>query len=162
MCFLSDSQFQTKDRDRVAVSKLTYQDTLLDIYGKEYEIVNIYKLPEYKVVKMVRISQGNLNGWHPLKTTYLKPSQYLKFGDELVKGKDLVEKFHVAEYEKYNILHFYLLNVRPIIAKEERNDIDKVEKINCFLDVNGLSMSVYNTKHPLNNRFGKYSLSRVG
>lgn len=162
MCFLSNSQFQTKDRGRVAVEKLTNQDILLGVDGKEYEIVDLYKLNEYKVIKMVRLLRGNLGCW---KTIYLKPSQYLKIDDKLVTGKDLVEKFRIAEYERYNVLHFYLLNVKPVETSKETEDTvssENVEKINCFLNINGLSMSVYNTKHPLNNRFGKYSLYKFG
>ena len=47
MCFLSNSQFQTKDRGRVEIEKLTNQDILLGVDGKEYEIVDLYKLNEY-------------------------------------------------------------------------------------------------------------------
>ena len=71
--------------------------------------------------------------------------------NKIIKAKDLVDKMGIAEYERFNILHFYLLNVEP-------SDSSNSEVINEFVNCNGLEVSVYNTRHPLNNRFKKYSL----
>jgi len=171
MCFLGNSIFSTKDRGKVKVEDLNNSDILLDGKGGEYEIVNIYKLPEYKVVKMVRIMVGQINGQIPIERLYLKPTHYVKINapglPEIIKAKDFVDKYRLAEYEKYNIINFYLLNVRQVLDETSDNmntDIVKplspTEKINHFVEVNGLSCSVYNTSHPLNNRFQKYSINK--
>jgi hypothetical protein len=122
---------------------------LLNQNGESLEVHHIYKLPEYKVVKMVRILPNSLSTGSPTKVTYLKPTQYIRLNGQIIKAKDLVDKIGIAEYERFNILNFYLLNVN-----QESEDSSN---INEFVDCNGLEVSVYNTKHPLNNRFKKYS-----
>jgi len=159
MCFLGTCQFSTKERGKIAIKDLKYTDVLLDNNNNEYEIVNIYKLPEFKVVKMVRIQSGQINGQAPTSRTYLKPTHYLKLDNLIIKAKDLVDKYGLAEYEKHNIIYFYLLNVRKRESEEVTHPSkNNIERINDFLEVNGLNLSVYNTLHPLNNRFQKFSV----
>lgn len=164
MCFLGSSVFRTKDRGKVAVENLSYDDVLLDLDGGKYEVLNIYKLPEFKVAKMVRIFPGKINGSVPTALTFLKPTQYVNWNGEIIKAKDLVDKFHVGEYEKYNILYFYLVNVRKLVEVDAEGTVKQTGtlRINNFVDVNGMSLSVYNNLHPLNNRFQKYSLPKEG
>ena len=148
MCFIYSCFFLTKE-GYVSADQIAIGNKLLNNSGRAFDIVSVYKLPEYKVVKMVRIMPNAIANEIPNKKTYLKPTQYINFNDKIIKAKDLVDKLGVAEYERFNILHFYLMNVEP---SEDDNEIN--EFVNC----NGLEVSVYNTRHPLNNRFKKYSI----
>ena len=147
MCFIYSCFFLTSD-GYVSIDQIAVGTKLLDSNGHCYNIVNVYKLPEYKIVKMVRIMPNAIGHGVPNKTTYLKPTQYINLNDKIIKAKDLVDKLGVAEYERFNVLHFYLISVEP------KNDIGE---INEYVTCNGLDISVYNVKHPLNNRFKKYS-----
>ena len=73
----------------------------------------------------------------PNRDTYLKPTQYLKFRDQTIKAIELVTKLNLAVFERYNILHFYLLTVDPLDT-ESKN-------INEFVDCNGIQVKVYIT-----------------
>ena len=146
MCFIYTCNFLTLN-GYCSVDKLKYGETLVDLIGNTYTINNIYRLNEYKIVKMVRILPKSIDGTIPLKTTYLKPTQYLKYNGNIITANQLV-KLRLAEYEKLNILNFYLLSV----------EAKSIDSINEFVLCNGLEVSVYNKKHPLNNRFNKYSL----
>lgn len=149
MCFISTCIFLTQNGYR-SVDQLQCTDILLDDKGHNYSIQHIYKLPEYKVVKMVRILADAINDNLPTKTIYLKPTQYLKLDGQMIKATDLVELHGVAEYEKLHVINFYLLDV-------DRSDHHS-DEINEFVICNGLLVSVYNTHHPLNNRFKKYQV----
>jgi len=151
MCFIYSCLFLT-DKGYISVDELKKDDVLLDEKGKRFAIKNLYKLPEYKVIKMVRIKAGAM-GDLPNRNTYLKPTQYLKMDDCIIRARDLVEKYGTAEYERFNILNFFLINVEP---KDNGTDINE------FVDCNGLQVSVYNQRHPLNNRFKRFGLGTGG
>ena len=148
MCFIYSCFFLTL-LGYHSVDQLAAGVKLLDSNGTVFSIMNVYKLPEYKVVKMVRILPNAIADGLPTKTTYLKPTQYIKLNGTVIRVKDLVEIYGTAEYERFNILHFYLINVEPL-SEDNR-------EINEFVTCNGLQISVYNTRHPLNNRFKKYA-----
>ena len=160
MCFLEKSLFLTRDRGNVEVENLTLDDVLLDNEGGHYEIVDIYRLPEYKVLKMALVSAGEVDGAAPYSKIYLKPTQYIKLNGKIYKVKDLVDTLKIGEYERYTVLSFYLLNVKKVkgdndVMTVDREGVTNIDKINEFVNVNGLSLSVYNVTHPLNNRFQK-------
>ena len=164
MCFLSNSRFLTKNREEVEVQDLNYFDQLIDRNGNACEIVNIYKLNEYKVVKMVQISENGLGSKQPTRKTYLKPNHYLIYENKLIKACDLVDR-NLAQYEKYHVLNFYLINVKPS-DKTKQKQLSTSEgnltelnsfRINEFVNMNGILISVYNSYHPLNNRFHSFT-----
>lgn len=146
MCFIYTCKFLTPDGYQ-SIEQIKPGEYLVDSSGVNYIIYNIYKLPEYKIVKMVRILASAIDTNLPIKTTYLKPTQYLKYKGNIITAKKLVD-LRIAEYEKLNIINFYLLNVECLSQ----------DSINEFVLCNGLEVSVYNKKHPLNNRFNKYSI----
>ena len=149
MCFIDKCDFLT-DRGYRSVKDLKIKDKLCVNVNDQMillEIDNIYKIPEYKIIKMVRIMPNAISDGLPTKITYLKPSQYLKLNDKNIKASRLVEQYNCAEYERYNILYMYLISVKTAT----------VEFINEFAFCNGLLVTVYNTQHPLNNRFNKFS-----
>lgn len=145
MCFINSCCFLT-DNGYVSVDKLL----ISNILSKGLIINDIYRLPEYKVVKMVRICKDDLGENIPTITTYLKPSQYMRYQGSIIKASELVDKFKVAEYERYQIIEFYLISVKN----------DNNSDINEYVTCNGLELSVYNYKHPLNNRFKKLSITK--
>lgn len=148
MCFITTCHFLTNSGYK-SVNELKIDDDVLSNINTRYKIRKIFKLPEYKVIKMVWIKKNAIEPNVPNRDTYLKPTQYLKFRDQTIKAIELVTKLNLAVFERYNILHFYLLTVDPLDT-ESKN-------INEFVDCNGIQVSVYNIKHPLNNRFIKYN-----
>lgn len=151
MCFITTCHFLTISGYK-SVNELKIDDYILQDgnNSQKFQIKKIFKLPEYKVIKMIQIKKNAIEPDVPNRDTYLKPTQYLKIGSDIIKASDLVTKLGVAEYERYNILNFYLLTV-------DQQDIESKD-INEFVNCNGLQVSVYNSKHPLNNRFIKYSV----
>lgn len=148
MCFIYTCNFTTTEGN-FNIDNIKIGQSLLDLSGNNYKILHIYKLPEFKLIKMVRILQNAFGNQIPSKTTYLKPTQYVKYNGSIIKASQLVD-MRLAEYEKINTFHFYLINVEPI------DNSDKT--INEYVLCNGLEVSVYNKRHPLNNRFGKFKL----
>ena len=155
MCFIYSCFFLTPD-EYLSIDRLTVGNKVLDADGTALDILGLYKIPEFKIIKMVRIMPDSIEKGVPNKKTYLKPTQYINFKDKVITAKDLVEKLGMAEYERLNILYFYLLNVAPKAGHQSCASDDSKE-INEFVICNGLEVSVYNARHPLNNRFKKFA-----
>lgn len=177
MCFLGTSKFSIMNvpgdglvnsapEVSVEIQNLDYTNALVGQHGQLHEILNIYKLKEYKVIKMVCIAEGSLGQDIPTIKTYLKPSHYLLYDNQTIKASELVDR-GLAQYEKYHVLNFYLLNVKSSNSAAE-NEMDiassscspSIHRINSFVKMNGILVSVYNSHHPLNNRFHHYTIKR--
>lgn len=156
MCFTNYSYFQT-DRGVVTADRLKVGDKLISDNGKTLTIDRIYKLPEYKVIRMIRMENADTTSVHKFKFCYFKPTQYIKLDDEkVIQAKTLVN-MGLAVYERYQVMEFYLISVKP--EENDPENASNYEKFHRFVKCDGFNVSVYTHRHPLNNRFGKYHMT---